>query len=117
MGMRGGSIRTVWFFLFVLAVFLGGCASYARYSNDEIKDYPIEVQEAIAKGKPLPGMTPQQVRYALGSPNQVNTLEPENGKQKEEWVYSSGLGIFKTRLTFIDGKLVFVISSEPGRVK
>ncbi len=115
--MRGGSIRTVCFFLFVLAVFFGGCASYARYSNEEIKDYPIEVQEKIAKAEIMPGMTPQQVRYSWGSPSQVKTLEPDNGKQREEWVYSSGLGVFKTRLTFIDGKLIYIVSSEPGRVK
>ena len=115
--MRGGSIRTVWFFLFVMAVFWGGCASTARYSNDEIKDYPTEVQAKIAKGELMYGMTPQQVRYTLGSPNEVRTLEPENGKQREEWVYSSVLGALKTRITFVDGKLFFVLSSEPGRIK
>ncbi|MGD0282239.1 MAG: hypothetical protein ABSB95_07750 [Dissulfurispiraceae bacterium] len=112
-----GVIRTVWFFLFVMVVFMCGCASTARYSNDEIKDYPPEVQEKITKGEIMPGMTPQQVRYSWGSPNQVNALEPEKGKQKEEWVYSSGMGVFKTRLIFIDGKLTYIISSEPGRVK
>ena len=111
------SIRTVWFFLFVMAVFLSSCASTARYSNEEIKDYPIQVQEKIAKGEIMPGMTPQQVRYSWGAPNEVKTLEQENGKQREEWVYSSGLGVFKTRLTFIDGKLIYIVSSEPGRVK
>ena len=111
------SIRTVWFFIFVMAFFLGGCASPARYSNEEIKDYPVQVQEKIAKGEIMPGMTPQQVRYSWGSPDEVRTLEPENGKQREEWVYSSGMGVFKTRLTFIDGKLIYIVSSEPGRVK
>ena len=115
--MRGGRIRTVWFSLFVMAVFLGACASTARYSNNEIKDYPVEVQEKIAKGDIMPGMTRQQVRYSWGSPNEVKPLESENGKQKEEWVYSSGAGVFKTRLTFIDGKLIYIVSSEPGRVK
>ncbi len=111
------SIGTVWFFLFVMAVFLGGCASTARYSNEEIKDYPIQVQEKIAKGEIMPGMTPQQVRYSWGSPSEVKTLEEENGKQREEWVYSSDLGVFKTRLTFIGGKLIYIVSSEPGKVK
>ena len=114
---RNSIIGTAWFFLFIMAVFLGGCASYARYSNDEIKDYPVEVQEKIAKGEIMPGMTPRQVRYSWGPPNEVKTLEPENGKQREQWVYSSGMGVFKTRLTFIDGKLVYIVSSEPGRVK
>ncbi len=115
--MRGGSVRAVWFFLYVIAVFLGGCASTARYSTDEIKDYPPQIQEKIAKGEVMPGMTPRQVRYAWGSPNEVKTLEKEDGKQREEWVYSSDLGVFKTRLTFIDGKLIYIVSSEPGKVK
>jgi hypothetical protein len=115
--MRRKGLGLIWGFLFVMAVFMTSCASYARYSHDEIKDYPVDVQEKITKGEIMPGMTPQQVRYSWGSPNQVRTLDQENGKQKEEWVYSSGMGVFKTRLTFIDGKLIYIISSEPGRVK
>jgi hypothetical protein len=115
--MRDGSIRTVWCFLFVMAVLLSSCASTARYSTDEIKDYPVEVQDKIVKGEIMPGMTPRQVRYSWGSPSEVKALEPEKGKQREEWIYSSGMGVFKTRLTFIDGKLIYIISSEPGRVK
>jgi len=115
--MRRNSIGRIGGFLFVMAIFLSGCASSARYSNEEIKDYPVEVQEKITKGEIMPGMTPRQVRYAWGSPNEVRTLQPENGKEREEWVYSSGLGVFKTRLTFIDGKLIYIVSSEPGRVK
>ena len=102
--------------LFALLV-LGGCASYARYTQDEIKDYPLEIQEKIVKGEIVPGMTPQQVRYSWGSPSSVTTLKPEDGKQREEWIYSSAAGIFKTRLTFVDGKLVYIISSEPGKIK
>ncbi len=114
--MKRVNNRTVWFFLFAMAVFLGGCASPARYSNAEIKDYPPEVQKNIAKGEIMPGMTPQMLRYSVGSPDEVKTLTPINGMQREEWVYSSALGTLKTRFTFIDGKLFFVVSSEPGRV-
>ena len=109
--------RVVCSFLLAAALVSGGCASYARYSHDEIKDFPLEVQEKIIKGEIMPGMTPQQVRYAWGSPSSVFTLEPEGGKQREQWIYSTAAGIFKTRLTFIDGKLVYIVSSEPGRVK
>lgn len=111
--MRTG--KSICSILFVAALFLSGCATHARYTHDEIRDYPLEVQEKIIKGEIAPGMTPQQVRYAWGSPSAVRTLEPEGGKQREEWVYSSMAGVFKTRLTFIDGKLVYIISSEPGR--
>ncbi len=103
--------------LFGALLLLNGCASYARYTHDEIKDYPLDVQEKIIKGEIMPGMTPQQVRYAWGSPSSVVAAEPEKGKQKEEWIYSTVAGVFKTRLTFIDGKLVYIISSEPGKVK
>ncbi|MEW6118010.1 MAG: hypothetical protein AB1553_14095 [Nitrospirota bacterium] len=108
--------KTVGGVLFVGMMFFIGCASYARYTHDEIKNYPVEIQEKIIKGEIVPGMTQQQVRYAWGAPNAVRMLEPEAGKQKEEWIYSS-MGVFKTRLTFIDGKLVYIISSEPGRLK
>ncbi|MDI6728173.1 MAG: hypothetical protein QMD44_04505 [Thermodesulfovibrionales bacterium] len=104
--------------LFTVAVFLVGCASSSvRFTHDEIKDYPLDVQEKIIKGEVTPGMTPQQVRYAWGNPDSVKKLESEkDGKQKEEWTYSSVLGAFKTRLIFIDGKLTYIISTEPGRV-
>jgi hypothetical protein len=52
------------------------------------------------------GMTPQQVRYAWGAPSTINVLPPtENGKKKEEWLYSSAL-VMKKRLLFIEDKLV-----------
>lgn len=104
--------------LLVAVWLLVGCASSSvRFTHEEIKDYPLDVQEKIIKGEILPGMTPQQVRYAWGNPDRVNKLEPEkDGKQKEEWVYSSVLGAFKTRLIFIEGKLTYIISTEPGRV-
>ncbi|MBI3592249.1 MAG: hypothetical protein HY099_02000 [Nitrospirae bacterium] len=108
--------KSIYPVLFIAVLFLGGCASYARFTHDEIKDYPLDVQEKIIKGEIMPGMTPQQVRYSWGSPNSVRALEPENGKQREEWIYST-MGVFKTRLTFVDGKLTYIISSEPGRVK
>jgi hypothetical protein len=104
-------------FLFGAAIFLSSCASSARFTRDEIKDYPTNVQERIIKGEIMSGMTPQQVRYSWGPPAEVRMLKSEDGKQKEEWVYSSGLGLFKTRLTFIDGKLVYIVSSEIGRMK
>ncbi len=110
----GSAVCTV---LFMASLLLSGCASYARYTHDEIKDYPLDVQEKIIKGEVMPGMTPQQVRYAWGPPSSVVTAEPEDGKQKEEWIYATMAGVFKTRLTFIDGKLVYIISSEPGKVK
>lgn len=83
------------------------CTSAVRYSPEEIKDYPPAVQEQIRQGNVVLGMTAQQVRYAWGSPSSVNVLPPtEEGKAKEEWLYSR-MGVFmERRLLFVDGKLV-----------
>ncbi|MEW5743864.1 MAG: hypothetical protein AB1805_00300 [Nitrospirota bacterium] len=113
--MRGGRITCI--AVLGIALFLAGCASPARFTHDEIKHYPIEIQEKIIKGQIAPGMTPQQVRYAWGAPDSVRTLQPEAGKPKEEWIYTSGIGLLRTVLTFIDGKLTYIVSSEPGRMK
>jgi uncharacterized protein YneF (UPF0154 family) len=93
--------------LVVLMVWsFGGCASTARYSHDEIKDYPPIIQDYIQKGMVAIGMTPPQVRYAWGAPSTINMLPPtEDGKKKEEWLYSSGV-FMKKRLLFIQDKVV-----------
>ncbi len=96
-----------------IVVFIFGCASQGvRYTYDEIKNYPPDIQERIARGEIAPGMTKEQVRYAWGPPSSTRILTPEKGKQREEWVYSSSLGILKSRLIFIDGKLTYIISNE-----
>ncbi|MDI6864369.1 hypothetical protein [Thermodesulfovibrio yellowstonii] len=97
----------------LIAVFIFGCASQGvRYTYDEIKNYPPDVQERIAKGEIALGMTKEQVRYAWGPPSTTRILTPEKGKQREEWVYSSSLGLLKSRLIFVDGKLTYIISNE-----
>jgi hypothetical protein len=101
--------------LFVTVFFLFSCVSSIRYTNEEIKDFPLDVQQKIIKGEVAPGMTPQQVRYAWGPPDLTKSLEPQGGKPREEWIYTSGVGIFKTKLIFVDGKLTYIISSEPGK--
>ncbi|MCX7987904.1 MAG: hypothetical protein N2647_00480 [Thermodesulfovibrio sp.] len=99
--------------MLLLAVLIFGCASQGvRYTYDEIKNYPPEIQERIAKGEITLGMTKDQVRYAWGNPSSTRVLTPEKGKQREEWIYSSSLGLLKSRLIFIDGKLTYIISNE-----
>lgn len=100
--------------LFVV-LFLG-CAEVMRYSPDEIRDFPPTVQENIKKGEVTPGMTMQQVRYAWGAPSLINVLKPEDGKNKEEWVYTRSI-FFKSKLIFVDGKLTHIITNEVGVVK
>lgn len=103
-------------FLLILAFCLSGCASAVRYSPDEIKDYPPDVQQRIREGNVVMGMTSQQVRYALGSPATVNVLAPSlDGKPREEWIYSAPVGfVVKRRLLFVDGKLTDIYP-EPER--
>ncbi|MBI4691463.1 MAG: hypothetical protein HY754_14525 [Nitrospirae bacterium] len=93
-----------------------GCIQSARYSPDEIKGFTPETQEHIKLGEVVTGMTTLQVRYAWGSPESINILKPIDDKYREEWVYSK-IGIFKTRLIFIEGKLTNIITNEPGVVK
>ncbi|HYA31208.1 MAG TPA: hypothetical protein VED67_00505 [Thermodesulfovibrionales bacterium] len=95
--------------------FLSGCTTAVRYSPEEIKDYPPDIQEEIRQGNVSAGMTTQQVRYAWGAPATVNILAPsQEGKPREEWIYSSSILVTK-RLLFVDGKL-FDIFPAP-RVK
>lgn len=98
---------------FTVALFLVGCATPSRYTYDEIKHYPLDVQEWIMKGEIAHGMTQQQVRYAWGSPDSIKTLESVDGKSREEWVYST-LGVFGTRIVvFIDGKVMYISGEAP----
>lgn len=108
--------RTAFVLSVIVAAFLAGCTTQARYTTDEIRDYPLDVQEKIVKGMVTPGMSPQQVRYAWGSPAEVRLPEKENGKTKEVWIYSSNLGVSKTWLVFVDGKLTYITSYDPAGV-
>jgi hypothetical protein len=91
-------------FLSAAAIGLSGCASSIRFTHEEIKSYPLDVQERIIKGEVAAGMTQQQVRYAWGAPDVVTTLEPISGRHREEWIYNQALG-YKKRLLFLDGKV------------
>ena len=111
-------IRLLAIALSLTALLLVGCSSsQIRFTQDEIKGYPVDIQEHIIKGEVVPGMTPQQVRYAWGAPDEVKLSNSTDGKPQEVWTYSSTVGVFKTRLTFIEGKLTSIVSTEPGRVK
>lgn len=111
------SMRMTGVILFAAAVFWAGCASQARYSDDEIRDYPGDVQQKIIKGEIMPGMTPQQVRYAWGAPSEVRAAQKENSKTREVWIYSGDVGLKKTWLVFIDGKLTYITSYDPAGMK
>lgn len=104
--------------LIIAFLFINGCAtSPVRFTSDEIKGFPIDIQEKIIRGEVALGMTTQQVRYAWGSPNAIRTLEPMDGKQREEWIYTT-IGIFENRrLFFVDGKLFYVVPDSEKTLK
>ena len=104
------------FLVLSLLVLLGaGCTKSVRYSEEEIRGFPIDVQEHIRNGAVTLGMTQSQVRYAWGAPDSVIVLVPtEDGKNREEWVYGKFAGAFKTRLIFTDGKITEMISNDPA---
>lgn len=92
----------------VLLLSLLSCAKSVRYSPDETKDFPPDMQEKIKQGTVEMGMTIQQVRLTWGPPSEINVLQPsEDGRPREEWIYSRFLNTYmERRLLFVDGKLV-----------
>ncbi len=101
--------KTILLFLALIFLLQAGCTHEIRYSEDEIKGFPPNVQENIRKGMVDIGMTPEQVRYAWGSPQSQKTLEPVDGKARLEWIYGYPMEIIGTKiLLFVDGKLIYI---------
>lgn len=99
----------------IVAVFLCiavvGCTKAVRYTEDEIKVYPADIQEQIRKGTIDLGMTKDQVRYAWGAPDSIKVLEPFEEKSREEWLYTeqATMGVIGTKiLLFYEGKLLYI---------
>ncbi len=99
----------------ILIFFIGmmclcGCASAMRFSQDEIKDFPVAVQDQIRNAQISIGMTKVQVRYAWGGPISVTVLAPtEDGKERVEWKYKR-MPLLSTRLVFCDDTLADIIN-------
>jgi len=101
-------------FILISCIAAAGSAKSVRYSQDEIKDFPPQIQDYIANSQVAVGMTKLQVRYSWGGPNAGNVLTPsEDGKERVEWIYEK-MKFFKTRLVFTGDKLTEIISNEPG---
>ena len=97
--------------LVFLLVLQTGCMQSVRFTEEEIKSFPANVQENIRKGQVALGMTQEQVRYAWGSPDSIRVLEAYEGKSREEWTYSHAatLGVVGMKLLlFYDGKLFYI---------
>lgn len=72
---------------------LGGCASGQMNRIDANRDiyesWPLETKQAVLDGKVEPGMTPDMVKVAWGTPTEV-IAAPGGGPGDEVWVYRSG---------------------------
>jgi outer membrane protein assembly factor BamE (lipoprotein component of BamABCDE complex) len=112
--LKGGGLKMrkgILLLFALLLLFYSGCAESIRYTEDEIKSFPAEIQDNIRKGEVGLGMTTEQVRYAWGSPDSIKFLDPFEGKPREEWTYSSTgtMGIISSKiLLFFDGRLIYI---------
>jgi hypothetical protein len=83
-----------YFVLFALAATLTACAA-AGYATDSTRqayidkhDPPAKTTSAILAGRVVEGMTAQEVRAALGTPDAVNTTYAQ-GRERLQLVYRS----------------------------
>ncbi|MBF0465434.1 MAG: hypothetical protein HQK88_11720 [Nitrospirae bacterium] len=103
------------FLIAVSFVLILSCTHSVKYTEQEIADYPQNVKELIRQGKIDFGMTPEQVRYSLGSPNDIKMLDSLSDKEtgeKVQWTYKR-LEIYKTTLIFKRDRLVEIRSNDP----
>ena len=101
--------KAVIFCCIIILLTVAGCTKSVRYTEEEIKSFPPNIQENVRKGQIDLGMTTEQVRYAWGNPDSVKFLPAYEGKSREEWFYSSVAGIIGTKLLlFFDGKLIYI---------
>ena len=107
-------MKTKFFIAFSFVLILS-CTHAVKYTEQEIADYPQNVKDLIRQGKIDFGMTPEQVRYSLGSPSDIRLLDVSSGNEsseKVEWTYRR-LHFYVTRLTFKKDKLVEIYSNDP----
>ncbi len=106
----------MYYLIFVIAIMLFvGCSSPAvRYTSEEIRAFPPDIQHRIIKGEITTGMTPQQVRYAWYAPKNVQTTKTADNKIVEEWTYSN-MGACPISLYFSEGKLSSILLSDSAK--
>jgi hypothetical protein len=79
--------------LLVAALLAAGCGSsqMSRIDSDRAlyESWPLETQQAVLDGRVETGMTPEQVRMALGKPAEV--VSRSAGTAEDEiWIYRKG---------------------------
>jgi outer membrane protein assembly factor BamE (lipoprotein component of BamABCDE complex) len=98
----------------ILSVFMGCSSPAVRYTSEEIKGFPPEIQQKVIKGEVSTGMTPQQVRYAWHAPKGVQTTKTKDNKLVELWNYSI-MGACPITLYFSEGKLYSIVLAEGSK--
>lgn|GEM_PF-4442113 len=106
-------MRRTAFFLMTCGL-LSGCIAPPglKYTDIEIKDYPHDTQERIRKSEVAIGMSPVQVRYAMGAPTSARTCYAPGGRIAEEWAYDSFSLLTKTYVVFENGRVVKIETTE-----
>jgi hypothetical protein len=79
--------------LMATALLASGCGSSQMSRIDSnralYESWPLETQQAVLDGRVETGMTPEQVRMALGAPAQVVSRSVTTGED-EIWIYRKG---------------------------
>jgi hypothetical protein len=101
--------------LVAVALFIVSCTTQTiRYSPYELQEFSPETQEHIKRSEIAIGMSQQAVRYSLGGPADIRVEESDSGNYTETWIYTRSR-IMLDRLTFVDGKLIKIVSGMGKR--
>ena len=77
-----------------------------RFTYVEVEKFPQEIQESIKNREVVLGMSPVQVRYALGPPLAARTFSSEEKREiYEEWTYLSVMKLKKVYVVFQNGQV------------
>jgi hypothetical protein len=94
-----------------VALLVAGCAA-AGYATDSTReayvdkhDPPAQTTSAILAGRVIEGMTPEEVRAALGAPDAVNTTYAD-GRSRLQLVYRSSVNRYDEGYVYVtDGEV------------
>ncbi len=106
--------KTTFAAMLSVACLLTACLPQAglRFTYIEIENFPKNIQESIKKKEAVVGMTPVQVRYALGPPIVARTFSSEKEEILEEWTYKSVMTMKKIYVIFKDGRVVKIETEQ-----
>lgn len=106
--------KTMFVSIVAIACLFTACMPQAglRFTYVEIESFPQAIRKSIKKKEAVLGMTPVQVRYALGSPRVARTFSSEKEEILEEWTYRSVVTMKKVYVIFQDGQVVKIETEQ-----